>query len=134
MEPHPPLPKSAIRAVIAFLNASFAEYGIRASTIVPNPRPEHFFKVTLDGLTWAPEDESEIAAHTDALVNVEYWETNPDAAESLGRLVFAKLADFNTDDFWCVGFTAGLAYLEDELAEVPRYVCTPIIRSRIENC
>jgi len=101
---------------------------------VPNPRPEHFFKCTLNGLKWAPEDEEENAAHTDALIDIEYWEENPVTAEQVGRLVFAKLTEFANDDFWFVGYAGGLAYLEDEVSQTPRYVLTPIIRSRIENC
>ena len=133
--PSPPVPRSALTAVVAHLAAKM---GCRVSTVIPNPRPDPYIQCTLDGLRWFPDGDFNETPYTDALINIKYWNDSPEKAEIFGRRIFAIMSDFRTDDeFWISGWVGGLAYVEDTSsnpnAATPRYVMTPVIRSRIEE-
>lgn len=123
-------PPDAEAIAVGYLNPELAARGdeARASTRVPNPRPARFVRVSLTGTT--PRS----VAHADAQVTIECWDTDSAAAAELARTVYALMCAMDTPDGHVpqgpAGWVGGPVYLEDPTAGIPRYVMTPIVRTR----
>ena len=119
--------------VVAFLNARLANAGLtaRASTRVPNPRPQAFITANRTG------GALRSVSHEDAMVTVECWATSSVEASTLARRVASWLVELDQDGCHVPQGSAGWvgrpAYLEDPVAQVPRYVMTVIVRCRIQE-
>lgn len=119
--------------VVAFLNARLANAGLtaRASTRVPNPRPASLVTVERVG------GSMRSVSHEDALVSVDCWAESSVAASDLARKVASWLVEL--DQGGCHvpqgpdGWAGRPVYLEDPVAQVPRYTMTVIVRCRIQE-
>lgn len=119
--------------VVAFLNARLASAGLtaRASTRVPNPRPATLVVVERVG------GSMRSVSHEDALVSVDCWAESSVAASDLARKVASWLVEL--DQSGCHvpqgpdGWAGRPVYLEDPVAQVPRYTMTVIVRCRIQE-
>lgn len=119
--------------VVAFLNARLASAGLtaRASTRVPNPRPATLVVVERVG------GSMRSVSHEDALVSVDCWAESSVAASDLARKVASWLVEL--DQGGCHvpqgpdGWAGRPVYLEDPVAQVPRYTMTVIVRCRIQE-
>lgn len=119
--------------VVAFLNARLANAGLtaRASTRVPNPRPATLVVVERVG------GSMRSVSHEDALVSVDCWAESSVAASDLARKVASWLVEL--DQGGCHvpqgpdGWAGRPVYLEDPVAQVPRYTMTVIVRCRIQE-
>jgi len=126
-------PPDAEAITIAYLNSALTARGdtARARTRVPDQRPARFVRVSLTGTT--PRS----VAHTDAQVTIECWDTDSAAAADLARIVYALMCAMDTPDGHVPqgpnGWAGGPVYLEDPTARVPRYVMTPIVRTRVHT-
>lgn len=120
-------------AVVKFLNAELAAATLtaRASTRVPNPRPASFVTVNRVG------GSLRSVAHEDSMVTVECWANSSVDASTLARRVAASLVALDEDGCHVPQGSAGWvgrpAYLEDPVAQVPRYVMTVVVRARIQE-
>lgn len=120
-------------AVVTFLNTRLAGAGLgaRASTRVPNPRPASLVTVNRVG------GSLRSVAHEDAMVTVECWDASSVAASDLARKVASWLVEL--DQGGCHvpqgpdGWAGRPVYLEDPVAQVPRYTMTVIVRCRIQE-
>lgn len=118
--------------VVGYLNAALAARGdaARASTRVPTDRPARFVAVVLTGTSRRSVQQS------DAQVTIECWDTDSEAAADLTRVVHALMCALDVDGAHVPqgrdGWVAGPAYLEDPIARCPRYVMTPIVRTRAQ--
>jgi len=128
MEPIAPIDAEA--EVVTYLNAALADRGVsaRATTRVPDSRPPRFVRVALTGSV------RRSIAHIDAQITIECWDTDSVGASELTRLVYALMCAMDTGEAHVPqgqsGWVGGPAYLEDPTARVPRYVMTPIVRTR----
>jgi len=119
--------------VVTYLNSRLQSAGsaARASTRVPNPRPASLVRVMRTGGTLRS------VSHEDSHITVECWAASSVDAISLTRQVAAWLSEL--DQSGChvpqghTGWVGRPVYLEDPTAEVPRYVMTVIVRSRIQE-
>lgn len=117
-------------AVVAYLNGLLVASGspARAATQVPNPRPDTLVRVTRVG------GSLRSVAHEDAMVTVECWAPTRVGAADLARQVAGWLARMDTGTVHVPQGSAGWvgrpSYLEDPVAQVPRYVMTAVVRSR----
>lgn len=123
-------PPDAEAAVVAYLNAALTARGdgARASTRVPDERPARFVRVTLTGTS------TRSVVHSEAQVTIECWDLDSAAAAGLSRVVYALMCAMDTSDGYVPqgprGWVGGPVYLEDPTARVPRYVMTPLVRTR----
>jgi len=120
-------------AVVTFLNTRLTNAALpaRASTRVPNPRPASFVTVNRIG------GSLRSVAHEDAMVTVECWGASSVSASTLARKVASWLVELDSGGCHVPqgssGWVGRPAYLEDPIAQVPRYVMTVIVRGRTQE-